>query len=440
VSAVSEDSKAKSTTTFLPDSGIKMAHRRVVVTGMGALTPIGLTVDSFWEAMMAGKSGAGPITYFDVDAFDTKFACQLKDFDVHDHMDRKAARRMDPFSQYAMIAAGQALEDAGIDSETLTLEQQERIGVIFGSGIGGMQVFTKTTSDYLNFGPRRISPFFIPMLIPDIAAGQISIKYGLRGPNYSVVSACATGNNNIGDAFMLIRLGHADAILTGGSEASISDLGIGGFNALKALSTRNDEPETASRPFDKTRDGFVLGEGAGALYVEDLEHARRRGARIYAEILGIGMSGDAHHITAPDPEGRGARHAMLASLRDAGLDSSAIDYLNMHGTSTPLGDIAETKSIKRVFADHAYDMNVSSTKSMTGHLLGAAGAVESIASIKAIMHDRIPPTINFVNPDPECDLNYTFNTPEEREVNVAMSNAFGFGGHNTSVIFAKYTD
>jgi len=405
---------------------------------MGALTPIGHTVDSFWDTMMTGTSGAGPITQFNAEAFDTRFACEVKDFDVNEYLDRKAARRMDPFAQFAMVVAGQAIKDAGVDTDNLTLEQQERIGVIFGSGIGGMQIFHKNTSDYIAAGPRRISPFFIPMLIPDIAAGQISIKYGLRGPNYSVVSACATGNNNIGDAFMLIKLGHAEAILTGGSEASISDMGIGGFNALKALSRRNDEPETASRPFDATRDGFVLGEGAGALYVEELEHARSRGAHIYAEILGIGMSGDAHHITAPDPEGRGAKHAMLASIRDAGIDPSEVHYLNMHGTSTPLGDIAETNAIKGVFGPHAYNMNVSSTKSMTGHLLGAAGAIESIASIKAIMHNRVPPTINFVHPDPACDLNYTFNQPEDREVSISMSNAFGFGGHNTSVVFGAF--
>ena len=285
-----------------------------------------------------------------------------------------------------------------------------------------------------------MSPFFVPMLIPDIAAGQISIKYGLRGPNYSAVSACATGNNNIGDAFMAIQLGHCKAVLSGGAEAAVSEMGIGGFNALKALSTRNDEPATASRPFDSTRDGFVLGEGAGALYLEELEHAKARGARIYAEIVGIGMSGDAHHITAPDPEGRGACAAMRASLRDAGLSPNDVDYLNMHGTSTPLGDIAETKAIKKVFGEHAYDMNLSSTKSMTGHLLGAAGAVEAIAAIMAIVHNRIPPTINFENPDPECDLNYTFNKPQDRNVAVSVSNAFGFGGHNTSVVFKEYSE
>lgn len=414
--------------------------RRVVVTGMGALTPLGNDHDTFWQAMMAGKSGAAPITYFDTEGYATTFACELKGFDANELLDRRTARRLDPFCQYAMVVADQALADAGIDSSTLSTEQQERIGVIYGSGIGGLQILFSQAGTLKDDGPRRVSPFFIPMMIPDIAAGQISIRHGLRGPNYSCVSACATGNNNIGDAFMLIRLGHMDAAVTGGSEASISELGVGGFNALKALSTRNDEPEKASRPFDATRDGFVLGEGAGALFIEELEHAKARGARIYAEIKGVGMSGDAHHITAPDPDGLGARNAMLASLRDADLNISEVDYLNMHGTSTGLGDIAETNAIKKVFGDHAYKMNVSSTKSMTGHLLGAAGAVEAIAAIGAITHQTIPPTINFEHPDENCDLNYTFNTPVERDVNVAMSNAFGFGGHNTSIVFVKYDD
>lgn len=415
-------------------------ERRVVVTGMGALTPIGNSPDEFWDAMMRGESGAGDITYFDASEFPTHFACELKGFNAEDFLDRKDARRMDPFCQYAMVVAGQALEDAGVDTDSLSLEEQEAIGVIFGSGIGGIQTFHEQTAYYVENGPRRISPFFIPMLIPDIASGQISIKYGLRGPNYSVVSACATGNNNIGDAYMLIKMGHMDAAVCGGSEAAVSELGIGGFNALRALSTRNDDPATASRPFDKTRDGFVLGEGAGALYVEDLESARRRGAHIYAELLGVGMSADAHHITAPDPEGRGACTAMKSALRQAGVSIEDVDYLNMHGTSTPLGDIAETNAIKDVFGDHARTMNLSSTKSMTGHLLGAAGAVEAIAAIGAITHNRIPPTINFTTSDPECDLNYTFNEPEERDVGIAMSNAFGFGGHNTSVVFGKYVD
>lgn len=407
---------------------------------MGALTPIGNDAETFWKAMMAGKSGAAPITYFDTEHYATKFACELKDFDAVELLDRKIARRLDPFCQYAMVVADQALADAGVDSSKLTTEQQERIGVIYGSGIGGLQVLFSQAGTLAEDGPRRVSPFFIPMMIPDIAAGQISIRHGLRGPNYSCVSACATGNNNIGDAFMLIRLGHMEAAVTGGSEASISELGVGGFNALKALSTRNDEPEKASRPFDSTRDGFVLGEGAGALFIEELEHAKARGARIYAEIKGVGMSGDAYHITAPDPNGLGARNAMLAALRDGELDPSEVDYLNMHGTSTGLGDVAETNAIKGVFGDQAYKMNVSSTKSMTGHLLGAAGAVEAIAAIGAITHQTIPPTINFEHPDPDCDLNYTFNKPVEREVNVTMSNAFGFGGHNTSIVFAKYEE
>lgn len=412
--------------------------RRVVVTGMGALTPIGNDPKSFWDAMMRCESGAAPITYFDTEPFVTNFACELKNFDVLDYLDRKSARRMDPFCQYAMIAAGQALTDAGIDTDTLTTEEQQRIGVIYGSGIGGLQALFDSADNLIANGPRRMSPFFIPMMIPDIAPGQISIRYGLRGPNYSCVSACATGNNNIGDAFMLIKLGHMEAAVTGGSEASVSNLGVGGFNALRALSTRNDDPATASRPFDATRDGFVLGEGAGALYVEELEHAKARGAHIYAEILGVGMSGDAHHITAPDPEGLGAKNSMFAALRDAELSASDIDYLNMHGTSTGLGDIAETNAIKSVFGDYAYQMNLSSTKSMTGHLLGAAGAVEAIAVIGAITHQIIPPTINFEHPDPECDLNYTFNEPVESKVDIVMSNAFGFGGHNTSAIFGRY--
>ncbi|RMF59781.1 MAG: beta-ketoacyl-[acyl-carrier-protein] synthase II, partial [Bacteroidetes bacterium] len=355
-------------------------------------------------------------------------------------MDRKEARRLDPFSQYAIVAADQAIADAGLDAEPMTPEQKDRVGVIFGSGIGGMQVFHQQTATYIESGPRRLSPFFIPMLIPDIAPGHISIKYGFRGPNYCVVSACATGNNNIGDALMLIRQGYADVVICGGSEAAVSELGIGGFNAMKALSTRNDDPARASRPFDATRDGFVLGEGAGALVLESLEHARARGARIYAEVAGLGMSADAHHITAPDPEGRGACLAMRSALRDAGVAPEDVDYLNMHGTSTPLGDVAETNAIKAVFGEHAYRMNLSSTKSMTGHLLGAAGAVEAIATILATVHDTIPPTINFEHPDPACDLNYTFNTPQQRTVNVALSNAFGFGGHNTCVVVRKFAE
>ena len=414
--------------------------RRVVVTGMGALTPIGLDVDTFWDGLMEGKSGAADITYFDPTDYKTTFACELKGYDALDYLDRKTARRADRFTQYAMIVADQAIADAGIDSESLQAEEKDRIGVIFGSGIGGIQTFQEQSDIHFQSGPRRLTPFFIPMLIPDIASGHISIRHGFRGPNYCIVSACATGNHNIGDAFMLIQRGMVDGVLCGGSEAAVTQLGIGGFAALKALSTRNDSPETASRPFDGTREGFVLGEGAGALYLEELEHAKARGARIYAEIIGIGLSADAYHLTAPDPDGNGARLAMEAVLRDANLKLEDVDYLNMHGTSTPLGDVAETAAIKEVFGDHAYKMNVSSTKSMTGHLLGAAGAVEAIASIKATMHDIIPPTTNFEHPDPACDLNYTFNKPQKRTVDIAISNAFGFGGHNTSVAIRKYDE
>ena len=413
--------------------------RRVVVTGMGALTPIGLSVDSFWEGMMNSQSGAAGITYFDPEPFDTKFACELKEFDATDYLDRKMVRRLDRFAQYAMVVAQQAVEDAGLDGN-VSQEDRDRTGVIFGSGIGGLQTFQDQTANYLENGARRISPFFIPMMIPDIASGHISMQYGFRGPNYCIVSACATGNNNIGDAFLLIQRGQADTILCGGSEASVTELGVGGFNALKALSTRNDDPARASRPFDATRDGFVLGEGGGCIILEELERARKRGAKIYAEIIGVGMSADAYHITAPDPEGSGAALAMQSLLNDAGISGDEVDYLNMHGTSTPLGDVAETKAIKRVFGDHAYEMNLSSTKSMTGHLLGAAGAIEAVAAILATVHDRVPPTINFEHPDGECDLNYTFNKPQDRVVNVAMSNAFGFGGHNTSVAFRKYEE
>ena len=412
--------------------------RRVVVTGMGALTPIGNSVDDFWDGLMNGVSGCDTITLFDNEAYSTKFACELKGFDPLDYLDRKAARRQDRFTQFAVVACDQAVKDAGIDPDKLTTEEKDRTAVIFGSGIGGIQTFQEQSDIHKDNGPRRLSPFFIPMLIPDIATGHISIRYGFRGPNYCIVSACATGNHNIGDACMLIQRGMIDAALCGGAEAPITQLGVGGFGAMKALSKRNDSPQTASRPFDATRDGFVIGEGAGALYIEELEHARKRGARIYAEILGIGMSGDAYHLTAPDPNGNGARIAMQSVLRDAGLKLEDVDYLNMHGTSTPLGDIAETQAIKEVFGEHAYQLNVSSTKSMTGHLLGAAGAVEAIAVIKSTMHDIVPPTINFVHPDEQCDLNYTFNKPQERTVNVAISNAFGFGGHNTSVAFKKY--
>lgn len=417
---------------------MSIKNRRVVVTGMGALTPIGLTVDEFWNGMMESKSGAAMIKQFDTSRVDTKFACELKGFDILNFLDKKSARRLDPFAQYALVSARQAIEDSNLKPEILSEEEKNKIGVIFGSGIGGIQTFYDQAVTNREQGPGRISPFFIPMLIPDIAAGHISMQYGFRGPNYCTVSACATGNNNMIDSYLLIKIGMADVMVAGGSEASISELGMGGFNANRALSTRNDSPETASRPFDATRDGFVMGEGGGALILEELEHAIARGAKIYCEIIGGGLSADAHHITAPHPEGTGAILSMKMAIEQAEIKPEDIDYVNMHGTATPLGDIGETKAIKKVFGDSAYKLNVSSTKSMTGHLLGAAGAVEAIASILAVVNDRIPPTINFANPDPECDLNYTFNKPQDRKVNYALSNAFGFGGHNTSVIFKKY--
>lgn len=415
-------------------------NRRIVVTGMGAVTPIGLTVSDFWQAMMEGNSGAAPITRFDASKFKTKFACELKDFDPTNYIDKKASRRQDSYTHYAFAASKMAVEDSGLDTENLTEEERAKIGVVFGSGIGGIDTFYSQSIISHEQGPDRISPFFIPMLIPDIAAGSLSIHYGFRGPNYCIVSACATANNNMIDSFMLIKQGIADVMLTGGSDSAVNEMGIGGFNASRALSLRNDSPETASRPFDANRDGFVLGEGAGALILEELEYAKKRGADIHSEIIGIGLSADAYHITAPHPEGLGAIKAMEMAVEYSGINNEDVDYINMHGTSTPLGDIAETKAIKKVFGDHAYKMNVSATKSMTGHLLGAAGAVEGIASILAIKNNIVPPTINFEIPDPECDLNYTFNKPQERQVNIAMSNAFGFGGHNTTVVFKKYAE
>jgi 3-oxoacyl-[acyl-carrier-protein] synthase II len=413
-------------------------NRRVVVTGMGALTPIGLTVQEFWDAMMNSKSGAATITKFDTSNLDTKFACELKGFDPLMYIDKKTVKRLDPYAQYALSAAAQAIADSNLDVANLSESEKARIGVIFGSGIGGIQTFYQQSVINNTQGPKRISPFFIPMLIPDIAAGYISIQYGFRGPNYCIVSACATANNNMIDSYFMIKEGIADVIVSGGSEASINEIGIGGFNASRALSVRNDSPETASRPFDLSRDGFVMGEGGGALILEDLEHALNRNAKIYAEIIGVGLSADAHHITAPHPDGAGAVLAMEMAIRNSGIDPSEVDYVNMHGTSTPLGDIGETIAIKKVFGEHAYKMNLSSTKSMTGHLLGAAGAVEAVASILAMANGVIPPTINFANPDPQCDLNYTFNKPQKRQVNVALSNAFGFGGHNTSILFRKF--
>lgn len=415
-----------------------MELKRVVVTGLGAITPIGNTVTEFWDGLLNGKSGAAPIQQFDASKFKTQFACEVKNFNVEDFIDRKEARKLDQFSQYAMVSATEAMVDSDLMESNPNLD---RIGVIWGSGIGGLKTFQDEAQNFFaGDGTPKFNPFFIPKMISDIAAGHISIKYGLRGPNYVTVSACASSTNAIIDAFNLIRLGKADAIVTGGSEAAVNEMGMGGFNALKALSTRNDSPETASRPFDLDREGFVLGEGGGALILEEYEHAKKRGAKIYAEVLGGGMSGDAYHMTAPHPEGIGARNVMIAALEDAHLDPTDVDYVNVHGTSTPLGDIAETKAITQVFGEHAYNLNISSTKSMTGHLLGAAGAIEAIACILAVKNDIVPPTINHFTDDPEIDnrLNFTFNKAQKRTVNVALSNTFGFGGHNTSVIVRKY--
>lgn len=415
-----------------------MELKRVVVTGLGAITPIGNTVAEYWDGLLNGKSGAAPIKQFDASLFKTQFACEIKNFNVEDFIDRKEARKLDQFSQYAMVSATEAMADSELMEANPNLD---RIGVIWGSGIGGLKTFQDEAQNFFGGdGTPKFNPFFIPKMISDIAAGHISIKYGLRGPNYVTVSACASSTNAIIDAFNLIRLGKADAIVTGGSEAAVNEMGMGGFNALKALSTRNDSPETASRPFDLDRDGFVLGEGGGALILEEYEHAKKRGAKIYAEVLGGGMSGDAYHMTAPHPDGIGARNVMIAALEDAELDATAIDYVNVHGTSTPLGDVAETKAILQVFGEHAYKLNISSTKSMTGHLLGAAGAIEAIACILAVKNDVVPPTINHFTDDPEIDnkLNFTFNKAQHRTVDVALSNTFGFGGHNTSVIVRKY--
>ena len=415
-----------------------MELKRVVVTGLGALTPIGNTLSEYWDGLVNGKSGAAPIKQFDASLFKTQFACELKDFNVEDHMDKKEARKLDLFAQYAMVSATEAVADSGLMESNPNLD---RVGVIWGSGIGGLKTFQdEAQSFFAGDGTPRFNPFFIPKMIADIAAGHISIKFGMRGPNYVTVSACASSTNAIIDAFNLIRLGKADAIVTGGSEACVNEMGMGGFNALKALSTRNDSPETASRPFDVDRDGFVLGEGSGALILEEYNHAVKRGAKIYAEVIGGGMSGDAYHITAPHPEGLGARNTMIAALEDANIDPSEVDYVNVHGTSTPLGDIAEVKAIQQVFGDHAYNLNISSTKSMTGHLLGAAGAIEAIACVLAVKNDLVPPTINHFTDDPELDnkLNFTFNKAQKRVVNVALSNTFGFGGHNTSVIVKKF--
>jgi 3-oxoacyl-[acyl-carrier-protein] synthase II len=416
-----------------------MQLKRVVVTGLGALTPIGNTVSEYWNNLLAGKSGAAPIQQFDAALFKTQFACEVKGFDVEQFIDKKEARKMDQFTQYAMVSVMEAVDHSGLIESNPNLD---RIGVVWGSGVGGLKTFQDESKAFFEGdGTPRFNPFFIPKMIADIAAGQISIKYGFRGPNYVTVSACASSNNAIIDAFNLIRLGKADAIITGGSEAAVNEMGMGGFNALKALSTRNDDPQTASRPFDLDRDGFVLGEGAGALILEEYEHAIKRGATIYAEVVGGGMSGDAYHMTAPHPEGIGARNTMIAALEDAEINPDQVDYINVHGTSTPLGDIAEVKAIQAVFGEHAYALNISSTKSMTGHLLGAAGAIEAIACVLAVKNDIVPPTINHFTDDPEIDpkLNFTFNAPQKRTVNYAISNTFGFGGHNTSVVVKKFT-
>jgi 3-oxoacyl-[acyl-carrier-protein] synthase II len=411
--------------------------RRVVVTGLGALTPLGNNLHEYWEGLINGVSGAVLITRFDTEKFKTKFACELKGYDSKAHFDRKEANKLDLYSQYALIATDEALTDSGLNLETI---DKDRIGVIWGSGIGGLETFYLAIKDYvLGDGTPRFSPFFIPKMIGDIAAGVISIKYGFRGPNFSTVSACASSTNSIIDAVNYIRWGKADIFVTGGSEAAVNEPGIGGFNALQALSTNNDEFKSASRPFDKTRDGFVLGEGAGALIVEEYEHAKARGAKIYAELVGTGCTADAFHMTAPHPEGLGARNVMKLAVNDAGIRVEDVDYINVHGTSTPLGDISETKAIVSVFGEHAYKLNISSTKSMTGHLLGAAGAIEAIAAIMSVVHDIVPPTINFSVPDNDIDqnLNLTLNKAQHRKVNYAISNTFGFGGHNASVVIKK---
>ena len=415
-----------------------MELKRVVVTGLGALTPIGNTVSEYWDGLVSGISGANPITYFDASNFKTQFACELKGFNVEDFMDRKLARKMDRFAQYAIVSSEEAIADSRIIEDNV---DKDRIGVIWGAGIGGLETFQ---NEVLGFaagnGTPRFNPFMIPKMIPDIAPGIISIRNGFRGPNFATVSACASSANALIDGLNYIRLGYADVIVSGGSEAGVSISGIGGFNALHALSTRNDSPETASRPFDKERDGFVLGEGGGCLILEEYEHAKKRGAKIYAELVGGGLSADAHHMTAPHPEGVGAIKVMENCLKDAGVDLSKIDTVNMHGTSTPLGDVAESKALYDVFGDHLYSMNINSTKSMTGHLLGAAGAVEAISSVLSINNGVIPPTINYNTPDESIDqkINFTFNNAQKREVTYAMSNTFGFGGHNACVLFKKH--
>lgn len=414
-----------------------MSNRRVVITGIGALTPVGKTAPDFWNGLVSGKSGAQLIEHFDTEDFPTKFAAQIEDYDELDYFDRKEARRLDKVCQYALIAADEAIEDTGLDLDNIN---RDDVAVIVGTGIGGMITFYDQSISFHEHGPRGVSPFFIPKLIPDMVAGQISIKYGFKGPNFCAVSACATGSHNIALAYDSIQQGQCDMAVSGGSEAPISRIGVAGFTSMKAMSTRNDDPKTASRPFDKDRDGFVLGEGSAILFLEELEHAKERGAQIYGEIVGYGFSADAHHITAPDPDGEGVILALNRALDSAGIKTDDVDHINMHGTSTPLGDIAETNSIKKVFGDHAYEINHNSTKSMTGHSLGAAGAMEALATVLTTYHGMIPPTINFETPDPECDLNYTFNEAEVRDVKYALNNAFGFGGHNTTLVFKKFEE
>ncbi len=420
-----------------------MELKRVVVTGLGALTPVGNTAPETWASLVAGVSGAGPITHFDSSLFKTHFACEVKNFNVNDFIDRKEARKMDLYTQYAIVAAKEAVTDSGLDVEK---EDRNKIGVIFGVGIGGMHTFEEETGNYAlhkDQGP-KYNPFFIPKMIADICAGQISILYGFHGPNYVTSSACASSTNALSDAFNLIRLGKANVIVAGGAEAAIFPCGVGGFNALHALSTRNDDPQTASRPFSASRDGFVMGEGAGCLILEELEHAKARGAKIYAEVAGAGMSADAHHLTASHPDGLGAKLVMMNALEDAGMKPEDIDYINVHGTSTPVGDVSEVKAIKALFGEHAYKLNISSTKSMTGHLLGAAGAIEALASVLAVKNDIVPPTINHAEGDNDenidYNLNFTFNKAQKRTVNAALSNTFGFGGHNACIIVKKYAE
>ena len=415
-----------------------MQTKRIVVTGIGTLTPIGNNLASYWENLVNGVSGADMITQFDASKFKTRFACEIKGFDPVEFMDRKEARKLDRFAQIAIVASDQAVIDAGITKENV---DHDRVGVIFASGIGGLTTFTEEVTNFVQGdGTPRFNPFFIPKMILDIAAGQISMKHGFRGPNFAVVSACASSTNAIVTAMDNIKLGKADIIVTGGAESVIGIAGMGGFNAMKAMSERNDDPKTASRPYDKDRDGFIMGEASGALILEELEHAKKRGAKIYCEVVGGGATADAYHLTAPHPDGLGAKNVMIAALKDAEMQPSDIDYINTHGTSTPLGDIAETKAITAVFGEHAYNLNISSTKSMTGHCLGAAGVIEAIACIQAVIHDIIPPTINHFTDDPELDqrLNFTFNTAQKRTVNAALSNTFGFGGHNACVIVKKY--